>query len=114
EMLGYAVEELLGRPYWEFLPADDRQNARRLWNRTRMGGREPSEVCFVRHDGSKFWTQVTISPNSEEGGNTNGVLAVITDITSRKQAVDKARFIADASQVLASSLDYEGTIQSVA
>jgi PAS domain S-box-containing protein len=114
EMLGYPAEALLDRPYWEFMPPGDQQSARRAWGRGHNGSREPSGVCFLRLDGSKFWAQITISPSTEGADSADDVLAVITDITSRKQADDKARFIADASQVLASSLDYEGTIRSVA
>jgi PAS domain S-box-containing protein len=114
ELLGYPAENMRDRGFWEFLTPEEQHVAQRDWGRGRMGAREQPEVCFLRQGGGKLWAKVAINPSHDVEGNLRGALAVVTDITSKKQADEKARFIADASQVLASSLDYEGTIQSVA
>ena len=41
-------------------------------------------------------------------------ITVIEDVTEQKRAERHAAFLADASEVLASSLDYERTLRNVA
>jgi PAS domain S-box-containing protein len=74
EMLGYGVEEMLGRPASDFL-ADGGAEA--------TGGR-PREVRYLRKDGSEMWGLLSGSPLSDGSGGYGGALAMVADITERK------------------------------
>jgi PAS domain S-box-containing protein len=58
--------------------------------------------------------EVHCSPLSDWGGRLSGQLVLLHDITHSKRAEDAQRFLAEASTVLASSLDYELTLATVA
>lgn len=56
----------------------------------------------------------TYVPNVADDGQILGFYALVTDITERKQAEERLRFLAEASTILASSLDYTATLENVA
>ena len=53
-------------------------------------------------------------PQSDARGKITGRLLTLRDITPRRQAEANERFLAEASTLLASSLDYETTLDTVA
>lgn len=55
-----------------------------------------------------------INDQGLQDGQIVGFYALVTDITSRKQAEERLHLLAEASRVLASSLDYTATLQNVA
>ena len=77
EMLGYRVEEMLGKPVSDFelgggLAAGD--SAR------------PREVRYARKDGSEMWGLLSGSPLTDGSGAYGGALAMVADITDRKHS----------------------------
>jgi PAS domain S-box-containing protein len=114
EMLGTTVDEVLGQPLWSFLEPEAQKDAERRWEQRRVGPRDQHEFRFRRKDGSALWALVTTSPILDDQGQPRGALAMITDLTERRRTEEALRFIVDATQVLASSLDYESTLRSVA
>ncbi|MDP9368478.1 MAG: GAF domain-containing protein [Chloroflexota bacterium] len=52
--------------------------------------------------------------SDQGGGEILGVGAVVTDVTQRKREEDAVRFMAEASTLLAGSLDYATTLHSIA
>ena len=86
EMLGYGVEEMLGRPIFDFLDPDDRPIAEQRLARRRQGIAEQLEYKFVRKDGSHLWALVSAAPTWDDDGNYAGALGMVTDITARRQA----------------------------
>jgi diguanylate cyclase (GGDEF)-like protein len=71
EILGYAEGELVGRAVGELLPAAAGQRRERR---------------FVRKDGSEVWLDLTVAPVNSPDGVRQYDVAVIEDITARKQA----------------------------
>ncbi len=78
------------------------------------GGAEPMLVRnVVRATGEERWLLQRVSPISDEEGRLKRVVNVIEDVTQLKLAELRSRLLAEASAVLASSLDYERTLQRV-
>jgi diguanylate cyclase (GGDEF)-like protein/PAS domain S-box-containing protein len=89
EMLGWTVEEIVGRPLFDFLDADaqatfDANGPDRL-----KGVSGQREVRFTRKDGADCWTLLSVRPNFDEAGHYEGSLAMVMDITERRR-VQKA------------------------
>lgn len=91
EMLGYTVEEMLGRSLFEFIDAESREIAESYVERRRQGIRERHDFRFTRKDGSHLWAIVSATPTFDAEGNFSGVLRMITDISDRKQAEAELR-----------------------
>jgi PAS domain S-box-containing protein len=133
---GYLAEEILGKHFSTFYPPESIQ---RGWpdeelRLARKEGRFEDEGWRVRKDGSRFWASVTITALRDENGTTEGFLKITRDLTARKQAEEqyarlvreqaareaaesaekRASFLAEASQVLSTSLDEEQIYQGVA
>jgi PAS domain S-box-containing protein len=86
DLLGYGVEEMVGREIWGMLPASERDRARRRWRRRRQGVRELYDQGLLRKDGSLMWALVSATPLRDDHGEFAGSLAMVTDITLRKRA----------------------------
>jgi two-component system NtrC family sensor kinase len=91
EMLGYTVEEMLGRSLFEFIDPESREIAESYVQRRRQGIRERHDFRFTRKDGSHLWAIVSATPTFDAEGKFSGVLRMITDISDRKQAEAELR-----------------------
>ncbi len=67
----------------------------------------------VRATGEERWLRQRVTPISDEEGRLMRLVNVIEDVTELKLAELRSRLLAEASAVLASSLDYERTLQRV-
>ena len=90
EMLGYTVEELVGRPLFDFLEPDVAFEARTLFARRQRGIAEVQEIALRRRDGSTFIALASASPLTEDGVFA-GALMMLTDITERRRVEDALR-----------------------
>ncbi|MEG4804856.1 PAS domain S-box protein [Microcoleus sp. ARI1-B5] len=91
QMLGYTVEEMLGRSLFEFIDDDSREIAESYVQRRRQGIRERHDFQFTRKDGSHLWAIVSATPMFDAEGEFSGVLRMITDISDRKLAEAELR-----------------------
>jgi two-component system, NtrC family, sensor kinase len=91
EMLGYTVDEILGRSLFEFIEGEQRAIAQAYVQRRRQGIRERYDFKFTRKDGSHLWAIVSATPMFDAEGEFSGVLRMITDISDRKQAEAELR-----------------------
>jgi diguanylate cyclase (GGDEF)-like protein/PAS domain S-box-containing protein len=86
QILGCSVDELMGRSLFEFIPgAADRELAAKGPLRRGAGISPPVDVHFVRADGSEVWALLSASTISGPDGSYRGTLAMITDITGRRE-----------------------------
>jgi diguanylate cyclase (GGDEF)-like protein/PAS domain S-box-containing protein len=89
DMLGWTVEEMVGRPLFDYLDA----NAQAAFNERQperlQGISQHREVRFTRKDGTDCWTLLSIRPNVDLAGHYEGALAMVMDITERR-AIQKA------------------------
>lgn len=114
ELVGYSQGELLGEPFTLVTHPDDIDSDREL-ARQLYGGEIPSyqiEKRYVRKDGEVIWVSVSASVvRDDQGGFAYGI-AMIEDITARKQAEEemqrvdaaKSEFIANAAHELRTPL----------
>jgi PAS domain S-box-containing protein len=115
EMNGLAVEAHLGRTLQEVLP----QRAGRVVARLRqvLETEEPVSAEFTETSasgprGPRAWS-TAYYPVRAPDGEVVGVGAVVEEITERKWEEAKREFLGRASEVLASSLDYDATLAAV-
>lgn len=66
------------------------------------------------HTGERRWQLLKAAPLIDERGEIEATIMIIEDVTERRRGELEATFLARASEVLASSLDYEQTLRNVA
>jgi PAS domain S-box-containing protein len=113
EMLGYGVDEMRGASFLSFMDEAERATALRNVARRREGIAEGHDFKFRRRDGSPLWAICVTNPLFGDGGEYLGALAMVTDITERKQAEEQlARWaaIVEASEDAILGLNLDGTI----
>src|SRR6202171_475716 len=84
EMLGWTIEEMMGRSVMDFLDADARATFNANSGDRLEGNSRQREVRYTRKDGSDCWTLISIRPNVDEAGRYEGSLAMVMDITERR------------------------------
>ena len=75
---------------------------------------ERFDTVRMHKDGSRVDVSLTISPIKNSEGEVVGASKTAFDVTSRKQAEDRFRFLADASSALVALVDYQSTMQRIA
>lgn len=85
EMLGYTPEEMIGRLVFDFMDQDRQIQAEQIIQRRKQGIKEQYDFCFRCKDGSELWAIVTSSPIINQNGESIGGIAMLTDVTKRKQ-----------------------------
>jgi PAS domain S-box-containing protein len=117
QMLGYTVEEWLSTPnFWlTIVHPEDRDRAaaeaRAIFENCEGG---TSQFRWVGRDSRVVHVEARSRVILDERGRPVGMRGVTMDITERKAAEERLRFLAEASRVLASSLDYETTLMGLA
>ena len=117
QMLGYTVEEWLRTPnFWlTIVHPEDRERAgseARAIYESREDG--TSQFRWVRKDGGAVHVEAQSRVILDARGEPAGMRGVTMDISERKAAEERLRFLAEASRVLGASLDYETTLEGLA
>jgi PAS domain S-box-containing protein len=105
-LLGRTAAELLGRRVEDVFPAFAGTPVHRALRRTLDTGERAGVENYLSV--SRRWLDVRTYPSPD------GVVLVARDVTARRRAEDRASFLAEASRLLAESLDYEATLRAVA
>ncbi|MGJ5634582.1 PAS domain S-box protein [Nostoc sp. CALU 1950] len=111
-VLGYQPEELVGHPSNKLVHPDDLAEIARNY----PVNADLPDIYTITHrarhqDGHYIWLEATIRAIRDR--QTQEILemqASSRDITKRKQVEEEQRFLAEASGILATSLDYETTL----
>ncbi|MEA5508844.1 PAS domain S-box protein [Crocosphaera sp. UHCC 0190] len=93
EMLGYTVEEMMGKSLFDCMDKSEYSIAQQMILQRRQGVGETHDFKFLRQDGREIWTLISTNPLFDAKGNYVGALGMITDITERKrieQALSKS------------------------
>jgi PAS domain S-box-containing protein len=115
QMMGYEPEELIGRPVLSLFPPENRPDEEKRRARRREGHSEQYETRTLRKDGSDMWALVHANALHDDDGRYVGALAMVSDISARREWEEETRRLADIVEssddaILSSSPD--GSITS--
>ena len=82
-ILGYTIEEMLGRSLYDFVDKKEYASTTRNLKRRKDGFSERHEFKFTHKNGDEVWVELHSSPLFDNIGDYIGALAMVTDITER-------------------------------
>ena len=97
QMLGYTVDEMIGKPLYLFMTEQSRKISSENVKRRKEGISVNREFEFIKKDGSTIYVLLEARPITDVQGNYNGTIAGLMDITDRKKIEHALRFIAEGS-----------------
>lgn len=114
-LYGYSREEVLGRETFTLLKQRFPQPFETIMETLWREGHWEGELEQTRRDGSHITvlTRWVLDRAPAAGGGTATILVINTDITARKQAEMDAHFLADLSQIFASTIDAQELLWQV-
>lgn len=115
EYTGLSEEQSLGFGFANALHPDDVQRTLERWRRAWQSGESYEiEYRFRRHDGAYHWFIGRALPVRDGSGRIVEWVGTCTDIDEQKRAAEALTFLAESSELLGSSLDYEATLARLA
>ena len=93
-MLGYSLEEGIGRSIWDFISEESKNIIKLNLEKMLQDINNSFELKLIKKDGSFIWTHINTKVLFNEDGKLLGSLSMLTDITERKKAEEtlKLRF----------------------
>ncbi|NPU83103.1 MAG: PAS domain S-box protein [Syntrophaceae bacterium] len=94
DMLGYdSPDEIVGRQFWEVIHPADRDMVKKRGIKRQKISFSPAQYIFraLQKDGSIIWVELWASPAIYQG--RPAVVAIVIDITSRKEAEEKIHLL---------------------
>jgi PAS domain S-box-containing protein len=88
---GYTEEEILGKHFSIFYPAEDAGKPERELREAIANGRLEDEGWRLRKDGTRFWANVVITALFDDTGELRGFGKVTRDMTERRNAEEALR-----------------------
>lgn len=121
-MFGYTADEMIGSSIRRIIPADRQSEEDTVLESIRAGRRvDHFETIRRARDGHLVPVSLTVSPIIDGNGTVIGASKIARDISDRKRveqevarAAQRDAFLADATLILTSSLEYETTLRSLA
>jgi PAS domain S-box-containing protein len=90
KLFGYNAEDIIGKPVLNFCPPDLQQEQAEVLRLTREKGVYSGyETERLRADGKRIPVEISLSLRTDSQGNPQGINAILSDITERKQAGEK-------------------------
>jgi PAS domain S-box-containing protein len=119
-LTGWSQEQAIGRPLNEVFKIVNEYTREAVESPAVKVLREGTIVGLSNHtiliakDGTERPLDDSGAPITDEHGSIIGVVLVFRDVTERRHAEERQGFLAEASTLLASSLDYETTLDRIA
>src|SRR5271165_517747 len=118
-ILGTSRGEMIGKSILPFVPQEKKDELLNRLLRRERGLQEHYEFAFLRSDGAQVWTLLRVSPVIRHGQHT-GSLALVSDITERKQAEEalrrlnrELRAVSNCNQVLLHATDEQSLLEEI-
>jgi len=80
-MLGWSVDEIVGRPLLDFVADSASERTRDYMARRQAGITEVAETTYKRRDGTPVKVRLSASPLVDDAGHFVGALAMVEDVT---------------------------------
>jgi PAS domain S-box-containing protein len=90
-MLGYSIDEMMGRDLFSFMDERGVETCKRNIERRKQGIKEQHDFEFIHKDGSRVFTAMETAPILDERGNYAGAIAGVIDITERNRVEEAIR-----------------------
>jgi len=103
KMLGYTESEMVGKSLFQFIESSVTEKARNVLAQTNMNIGGQFEYAFPRKDGTYINTSITASKITDDQGQVIGTLALLSDITERKQLENELRTSEERFRAISSS-----------
>jgi PAS domain S-box-containing protein len=81
EMLGFSVEEMMGKSLFDFMDTHARQKAHLYIERRNQGIKEEHTFEFIKKNGERLYAHLNSLPILDDANNYQGVIAAIADIS---------------------------------
>ena len=91
ELLGYREDEMIGIPVRSFMDGENETNLFIGMKNGVQKSESQREFKLRCKDGTALWTLLSTSILSDENGHYAGVLAMVVDITARKESEEEIR-----------------------
>jgi diguanylate cyclase (GGDEF)-like protein/PAS domain S-box-containing protein len=114
EILGYTKKELMGISNMKLVAPEDIKPLAEKIKRQSNDEKKRYELKLLHKDGHIVYTRVSSSILVNDKNERIGTLAAVTDISDIKRELEINEFLAKATGILASSLDYKTTLATVA
>ncbi|HEY9832725.1 MAG TPA: PAS domain S-box protein, partial [Stenomitos sp.] len=85
QLLGYSIQEMLGRSVFDYIDKEDWAEMQRLMERRRQSISEQLDLRLRCQDGSSLWVNCNANSMIRDNGECFGMLAMMTDVTERKR-----------------------------
>jgi len=115
QLLGYSQQEMEGKSPLDFMDDEARAIAIPRLAARRRGETARLDMRYRRKDGRALWTVITTSPNFDECGRYQGAMALVTDVSDRKEkeeAIFRLAALVESSADAIVSVDLDGTVIS--
>jgi PAS domain S-box-containing protein len=114
-MLGYSAAELTSGDSVPFTHPDDAGPTRNFFALLREGraSRGRIEKRYIRKDGELVWASASATMRRDEHGRPAQVVAIVEDITARKRAETRYRFLAESIPQMVWTATPDGMIDYV-
>lgn len=102
DLLGYSVDELIGRPYSDLVAPEEKQRVNDNFNRLAKDGTTPFfERIMVRKDGSRCSMEFNAKAIHDEQDQLLYFQGVARDLTDRKRLEEQLRYSLEEMEALA-------------
>ncbi len=85
DMLGYTVEEMVGRPLFTFIDEGARRLTEEKINRRKRGIRERYDCTYLKKDGTPVILSASVTPVYDQDGTYAGAVGVMRDVTEERE-----------------------------
>lgn len=115
KLFGYKSREIIGKNFSILIPPEFKNELSNINKMVKKGKPiESYRAVRVRKNGEKIHIIAKISPIKDEKKNVVGASIFDRDNTKNKKEEESAIFLARASKILSSSLDYKTTLRKLA
>ena len=109
---GFHCEEIVGRPFAEFVHPDDLPAVLASSQRTLAGHLEPSEFRVVTKSRGIIWVRTSSRPIIKDG-DVVGLRGMTTDITEQKRAESQTLALLEVSQDISGTFEIQELLERV-